>query len=343
MTDPFINTNIDTKHDITCIIVLTVAIVGVIGNGFTLAAFQYARVKRKHHFHSSWNIITVFIFNLSLVDFLSSLNMTILYVQFVFWPEVINDKFVCVTQVTVRDILVLINGASVACIAVVRMMGITKSTPWENFCDRTFNITVVIIITWIVGFVFYIGKLMKVAELLTNQEFEKDTFDCGLFFYKLNLSPVTLYSEFIAHGVIFLIIIVSHTIISIYTRRTSSSAIRLNTTQQDMKTTGLIFLVCVVYVFQCIPYMICRLWFEDSMRKGFFIQFPLEAKVCYVIYYTQFCVNIFIYILRRNDYRGAYVDLSKSIVSKFHFTSNCTNNSPNNSPNEEYELHEINA
>ena len=158
-------TNHNTKYDISCIIVLTIAIFGVLGNAVTLFVFQYAKFKRKYSFHNSWNVVTLFIFNLAFVDFLSSLNMTIIYVQFVFTPATINDKSVCIGLITIRDILVLINASAISCIAIVRVIGVTKNIEWENFCDNSSNVNGVVILTWLVGFLFYVGKLRSLRRM----------------------------------------------------------------------------------------------------------------------------------------------------------------------------------
>ena len=336
MVEP-VYTNRNTKYNISCIIVLTIAIIGVFGNAVTLFVFQYAKLKRKYSFHNSWNVVTLFIFNLAFVDFLSSLNMTIIYVQFVFAPATINDKSVCVGLITIRDILVLINASAISCIAIVRVIGVTKNIDWENFCDNSSNVNGVVILTWIVGFLFYIGKLTKVAELSNSEEFD-DTFDCGSFFFKLNLSPITLYSEFLAHTLAILIIVVSYAIIAIHVCKSSTSARRSNNTQKDMRTTKLVLVVGGLYIVQCVPYMIARYWFEDTMRVGFFIQFPLALKVCYIIYYTQFSLNIFIYIMRKDDYRSAYVYFMKSVASRCCFPNFESPGASQHPSNEQHEL-----
>ena len=104
-------TNFSTKYDSCCIFVLIVSIIGVVGNSFTIFAFQYAKLKKKYQFHRSWRQVTIFIWNLSLVDLLSSLNMTVLYVQFTFYPNSINNWFLCVSQITIRDIFILISAS----------------------------------------------------------------------------------------------------------------------------------------------------------------------------------------------------------------------------------------
>ena len=335
--DEVIYTNGDTKYDISCIIVLTISIFGLISNAVTLFAFQHAKRNRMCNFQKSFNVITIFIWNLSLVDFLSSLNMTIIYLQFVFSPAFINHKFVCTGLITMRDILVLINASAIACISIVKVIGITKNMVWEDFCDSSTNVKGVIILTWVVGFVFYSGKLVKVVELLASEGFG-DSFDCGSFFFQLNLSPVTLYSEFLAHTLAILIMFVSYAKIAIHVRKTSTTENRLNTTEKTMQTTKLVLLVGAVYILQCVPYMIARFWFEDRMRVGFSIQFPLTLRVCYILYYTQFSVNILIYIIRNNDYRGAYVYSAKSIASKCCFLNTHTDAVANTPPNDDHEL-----
>jgi len=301
-------TNDGTQFDFSSTIVLIVSILGVIGNTVTLCAFRYAKVKKKYLLHRSWKNITVFIWNLAIVDLLSSLNMTILFSQLVFYPNSLNNWTLCVTEITLRDIFVLVNAVSIACIAVVTMVGVLKNNLWENFCDQTFKVNVLITLLWISGFAVYIPKLINISDILHNTDIEK-TFDCGIFFYDENLSNATLYSEFLLHGVVIVIIIFSYGIISVYATNINSNvdARREGVHLRDTNTSKLVFIICTVYIFQCTPYMVCRMFFSESLRAGFFIQFPLLQKISYTIYYTQFLPNIIIYVTRNENYRNAYV------------------------------------
>ena len=308
-------TNLNTKYDTSCFFVLTVSIIGVIGNAMTLCAFQYAKLKKKYYFHRNWKHITVFIWNLALVDLMSSVNMTIMYVQFTFYPNSINNWILCVTEITLRDIFVLISAISLACIAAVTMMGVTRNSSWKNFCDSSFRVNALIITPWLFGFLWYIAKLIKIAEILSKTS-QESTFDCGTFFYQVNLSQVTLFAEFILHVLVFFIIIVSYGFITMYSKRinsnveTSRHGVNLNETN----ATKVVLLVCVTYMLQCIPYMVCRVFFPESLRKGFFIQFTVLQKISYMIYYTQFFPNIFIYVTRNENYRNAYIYWIKSCL-----------------------------
>ena len=131
---------------------------------------------------------------------------------------------------------------------------------------------------------------------------------------------------------------VSYAIIAIHVYR-SSNSVRRPTTKTDMRTTKLLMVVGGLYIVQCVPYMIARYWFEDTMRVGFFIQFPLPLKVCYIIYYTQFSLNIFIYIMRKDDYRSAYIYFMKSMASSCGFPMNEISDAALNSRSNE--LHEL--
>ena len=286
-------TNFSTKYDSSCIFVLIVSIIGVIGNSFTIFAFQYAKLKKKYQFHRSWRQVTIFIWNLSLVDFLSSLNMTVLYVQFTFYPHSINNWFLCVSEITLRDIFVLISASSIACIAAVTMLGITQNRFWNNFCDRLSRVNVLIIFVWVFDFLWYIPKLTRITEILNQTSFE-NTFDCGTFFYQDNMSQETIFAEFILHLIVFTIIIVSYSVIIIYSRRIISHAasIRHGESLNDTNPIGTVLIICITYILQCTPYMVCRLLFFKSFRVGFFIQFPTIQKLSYVIYYTQFSKKV---------------------------------------------------
>ena len=210
-------TNLDTKYDITCIVVLILSIIGVIGNFMTLLAFKYSKIKKKYRVHKTWNHITVFIWNLALVDMLSAWNMTVLYTIFVFNPNTINNYPLCILVIITRDILVLISAASIASIAVVTVLGITRNAWLKDYCDSSIKVTLSIIMAWVVGFVGYIGKLFRIYYMFEEDYLFIKTFDCGTFFHKVNLSQVTVYSEFLVHFIVLLIIFTSYGIITTYT------------------------------------------------------------------------------------------------------------------------------
>ena len=82
---------------------------------------------------------------------------------------------------------------------------------------------------------------------------------------------------------------------------------------RNSATKNVVCLICVTYILQCTPYMICRFFFEESMRVGFFIQFSVAQRIPYIMYYTQFSPNILIYVTRNKRYRKAYVYWIKNV------------------------------
>ena len=311
-------TNLETQFDFICIIVLLLSIIGVMGNILTVIAFQYAKIKKKYRFHKTWNHITVFIWNLALIDSLSAVNMTLIYSLFVFYPKGINISALCIPIVILRDIFVLISASSIACISIVTLIGVTKNPMWKNFCDKSSNVTGIIVLAWVIGFAGYIAKLVKIAEILHNYDFEH-TFDCGTFFHSVNLSHVTLWSEFSLHFFVLISIFLSYGIITVHTHRVNESvdSQREGTHPRDTGTTKVVLIVCITYVIQFIPYMVCRLFFDGSLRIGFFIQFQWPQKISYLIYYTQYVPNIFIYVTRNRSYRNAYIYWIKNVFCCF--------------------------
>ena len=311
-------TNSETLHDFSSLIVLIVSIIGVSGNTLTVCAFHYAKTKKQYQFHIRWNYIVVFIWNLALVDLISSINMTILYVSMSFFPNVLNQYSLCVSIISLREIFILISATSIACIAVVTLFGVTKNNVWMNFCDSDSKVCLLISFCWILGVICYIAKLIKIADTdfidipFTDNE---GTFDCGTFFFKLDVSVETLYSEFILHTVVFSVIIMSYGLITIYACRINSNvdARREGVYVRDQNASKMVFLICSMYILQCVPYMVCRLFFANELRPGFFIQFSWPAKISYILYYTQYFPNIFIYVARNQNYRNAYIFWIKSV------------------------------
>ena len=308
--------NLDTKYDASCIIVLIIVNFGVIGNFLTLFALLHAKRNKKCEIDKSWMSNYIFIWNLSLVDFLGSINMMYIYIQFVFNPSAMNDQYSCITVLTIRDVLVLVEAGAVASIAIVRMLGITKSVTWLNYCDDPGHVFLGLLMTWGFGIMAYTLKFLHISNVLRNLD-NRDDFDCGNYFYIMNSSSITLYSEFSAHIAVFIIIIGSYICIVAYMKKNSGISSARNLTNNGSKTTMIVFGVCAVYIFQCVPYMIVRGFFVSSMRKGFFIQFSSEFKICYILYYTQFTLNMFIYPLGKSEFYKAYIDLFRQIYLCF--------------------------
>ena len=315
--------NISTKYDISCIIVLCMVVVGVAGNLLTIFALPFAKLRKRHDFHKSWSSNYIFIWHLALIDLVGSINMASIYIHFVFDPIAINKPEACIAQVSIRDFLVLVESGAIASIAIVKMLGITKRISWLNFCDDNKRVMLLLVCPWAYGSVFYARKFFLIGDLLNKQKLKGDKFDCGTFFFEVNTSEFTLYCEFVAHNIVLLLIILCYITVIIYIKKISKrvSGKRTQSSQEEdsklSKTTKIIFGVCGVYVIQCIPYMIVRGFFVSSMRKGFFIQFSFALKIWYIIYYTQFVTNIFIYCLGKSDLYKAYKDFILKIIGCF--------------------------
>ena len=309
-------TNLNTKYDLSSSFVLMLGIIGVICNTMTLIAFQYAKIRKKYRFHKTWNHSTVFIWNLALIDVLSALNMSFLYFIFVFFPDAINNLSICISIITTRDIFVLISAASLTCIAIVTVLGVTKNEVLKDFCDNSVNVTLLIIGVWMIGFVGYIAKLIVIYSMMGDYNVN-DTFDCGTFYYRVNLSKATLYSEFCLHLIALIIIFMSYCAIMIYVAGITNTVDRQRegNRPRNSASTKVAFLICGTYILQCVPYMICRFFFEESLRVGFFIQFSAVQRIPYIIYYTQFFPNTIIYVTRNKSYRNAYVYWIKNVSS----------------------------
>ena len=124
-----------------------------------------------------------------------------------------------------------------------------------------------------------------------------------------------MYSEFFLHLVALLIIFVSYCTIMTYVAGITNIVDRQRdgNRPRNSASTKVAFLICGTYILQCTPYMICRVFFKESLRVGFFIQFSAVQRIPYIIYYTQFLPNTIIYVTRNKSYRNAYVYWIKNV------------------------------
>ena len=104
-----------------------------------------------------------------------------------------------------------------------------------------------------------------------------------------------------------------------YVLEFSSRLVRKILTEKEFKATMTIFLVCFAF-FVCVTlFMICHFLsdFGISFQVGTFF-------TC--LYWLQYCINFFIYILRSEQYRKAYLILFRKVNSiEMHFQIFCQN------------------
>ena len=83
-------------------------------------------------------------------------------------------------------------------------------------------------------------------------------------------------------------------------------------TEKEFKATMTIFLVCFAFFVCVTPFMICH------FLSDFGISFQV-GTFCTCLYWLQYCINFFIYILRSEQYSKAYLILFRKVNCIFFF------------------------
>lgn len=130
---------------------LLVGIVGVIGNLATLTTVPCAIHRRRHQLHKNVKTSTVFILNLSLIDFCHCLFYVlpqgILYFNETVPFGVIGCKIIIILCV----ITVTCDMVAMALIALSRFLDLYVKDKWREFCRSKRNVALLFISSWIPG------------------------------------------------------------------------------------------------------------------------------------------------------------------------------------------------
>ncbi|KAF2356408.1 G protein-coupled receptor rhodopsin-like [Trinorchestia longiramus] len=121
---------------------------------------------------------------------------------------------------------------------------------------------------------------------------------------------------------------------STFSRRSSNLSQKLSTSRRDMRVARTIFIIFVLIMVCSVPVMVVHIIDPLVQNKNRFL-------VVHILYWVQYCVNVFIYVLMNRQYRDAYLDaLSKLFPSwrrhkgfMFPWEAPSVSSKPTNNPN----------
>merc|ERR1712224_837142 len=97
--------------------------------------------------------------------------------------------------------------------------------------------------------------------------------------------------------------------------------------KKDHKITKTMFIICSVFIISCTLRIsarsLCYIHDKEENHEQnwcgntWFIQFNSPfIKLCYIVYFSQFVTNIFIYVLQRDQYWKAIKDLLSKVTER---------------------------
>ena len=313
--------------------ILPVLILGVLGavfNGFTCSAILYARYKRRHGFHKDWYKSSIFVFNLTFLDFCCSFLMMTVYI--VFTIAAIRDekhlsmgRHSCAFFSVFPEILILIEAYSIALIAVTRMLFLMKPLFWHKFCSTRWKVYCLIAYVWLLGVLWNIPRIKQAITEASSKDYKY----CMQVNSNLNRGSNhrSIIIDFLAHIITFAIVIGSYSLIRyqyIQTQKSLKDTVvplkEFKSKKKEKQITKTMLIICSTFILQCLLRLSARLlcFVHDTDENTnqnwcgntWFIQFQSTCiKLCYIVYYSQFVTNIFIYVFQKDQYWKACKDL----------------------------------
>ena len=130
---------------------LLVGIVGVIGNAATLTTVPCAIQRRRHQLHKNVKTSTIFILNLSFIDFCHCLFYVLPQGVLYFNETLPFGGMGCRIIIIFCVVTVTCDMVAMALIALSRFLDLYIREKWRDFCDSNKNLILLFAVSWIPG------------------------------------------------------------------------------------------------------------------------------------------------------------------------------------------------
>ena len=305
---------------------MLISIVGIVGNSLTIFALYYAKRKRRYNFHHNWCTSTIYIINLSVIDLLICVMILISWfsafnvMTFDDGRIVFNDTSIwwCTFTVHFQTFLGALDVSAIALISLTRAMTIANNQRWETLCARKRNVFMFLLSQWFLTLGLYAPTF--------QQTFKRSREEMG-FCYPVNENSTFGYAKhthirYAIYGVAAVMIILSYLYILCYVSRVSKRNTFVLTTKnaqirnrRNIQIAKTMAIVAFSSIFLFLP------WFLVQILRTLKIMdqetYTLAARITYQIFILPYCINMFIYVWKKNDYRRAIMDAISVIIPKY--------------------------
>ncbi|XP_076066381.1 protein trapped in endoderm-1-like [Oratosquilla oratoria] len=309
---------------LTAILAIIIAILGCLGNGLTIVALPYSKRLR--------NAATCFVVNLAVSEMLfclSILPMSAAHLLYLSQGQQLfsNDSgALCSCFVFLRYVIIQAELLSIAGIAVNRCVLIANPKKYHTVFSNC-NTAIVIGVIWIYSAIMLSLPLFQVFgkfsynEITNECDFSEDDTKARQFFIMIGL---LLPCCIIIASYVYIFIKARQSSMKVRQRAQANLAAHTTTQQtdavrrrpatglrrRDMRIARTIGVIFVVFLVCCFP--VSFVHYKDN--KG---RFPTLLLLLHPLYWLQYCLNIFVYVLMNAQYRHAYVNFMAAFWPSF--------------------------
>ena len=307
---------------ILCLVVLA----SIIGNAVTLLAIPLASYKKCHDLDKNCRRTTIFILNLCLIDLFFLVFMCLPSIYTMFKPQWVFGSGMCKFYALIWQNCYAIESSAIALISAGRWIDSVKPRLWRSLTHSNLYLTLMLSIPWISTIPTIIPALIESSEIDTGwncsiggcTEMIKCTVIDGCPSKSLQMDFILVFNCVITATSI-IVTIVSYVMIK---RRVRRSSVRIVTLTQynelqlqkrERKMTKTVLFLVSCHLICNIPCLLIDTidgFTSEVILKRDLVQ-NLWHGIIYMLFYSQYVVNIFIYGISNNQFQKAYLDLWK--------------------------------
>ena len=305
---------------------LLISVVGIIGNSLTIFSLYYAKRKRRYNFHENWCTSTIYIINLSFIDFLFCVVMLIQFFSAFHFMNYDDGKIIfkdteiwwCTLTVHFQTLLGALDGSAIALISLTRAVAITSNQRWETLCEKKRNVFIFLLSPWIFTLALYAPTF--------QQTYKRSQERMG-FCYPVMENSTFGYVEhthvrYVIYGIIAIAIILSYLYILCYVSRASKRSNFVLTTKdaeiintRNIQIAKTMAIVAFSSIFLFLPWLLVQIL--RTLKRIDEDTYILSAVITFEIMILQYSINMFIYVWRKDEYRRAIIDGITMIIPKY--------------------------
>ena len=294
-----------------------ISVTGIIGNLVTILALYYAKRKRRYGFHENWCTSTIYVINLAFIDFMFCVTMLIqvstplYYMSYEDDHIIFNDTDVwgCTLVTHMQILFGSLDGSAIACISVMRAIAVTSNQKWETLCERKRNVFIFLLSPWFFTLVIYAPTFGQLFKRNRETGYCLPVMEDSTSWYVENV-------RYVIHGIVGTTIILSYFYILCYVSRHSraSKDSHFILTREDSKLVNsrniqiakTMAIVAFSSIFLFLPWLLVQILHNlNRIDEDAYI---LCSMITYAILSLQYCINMFIYVWKKDGYRQAILD-----------------------------------
>ena len=303
-----------------CLVVLA----SIVGNAVTLMIIPLAGYKKSHSLDRNFRRTTIFILDLCAIDLFVLLFMCLPSIYTMFKPQWVFGKGMCKLYALIWQNCYAIESLAIAVISAGRWIDSISPRTWRTLTHNNLYLTLLLSIPWVATIPSIIPALLDSSDIDTGwncsigccTQMTKCTIKNGCPTHSWQWNFILIYNCVITFSSIC-VTVFSYFMIKRKVRRSSVRIITLNQNNElqlqkrERKMTKTVLFLVSCHLICNIPCLIIDTVYGFA-AGGFLKRNALQNGlygIAYMMFYSQYVINIFIYAISNNQFQKAYMDI----------------------------------